>query len=1034
MGDGLGTPISETVRHAMHLFKGLGLAIAICLTNSPFSSPMVHTALDIHLSSTAIHIRPLPMLTTLLPVLDSFSSSPTCSSSSSPSPISTSHLTPGAPLVLAPYPTPAFYISTHARGAISNLLRGQFWDALTGLGASFVSPLPRPSSPCPTSSSLNPKSPSPVVSSTNAIQESFILTFILLHNPQGEPKGITALWPAHLTFIDTNPSRSHLTTLPDMPGTEMLLTPPRGSVTQPPEPSLPALSPSPIRRRSIALGQLDRWSRTQRSFRALELSSHKRVPGVPINAIAKTAAGYVESVAREREKERERANQERMRREREIKEGKAAVSGPSISANPSAGTSQIAQSPSGTAVAGSSAKTTADAARAGSSWNSVSANFFAKAVQGDVAHSFYPSPPDWDPVTSASGSAASEHPSVSGNPAVQSATTSTNVPSSDMQSQPNSNVAPPTVRDSLDLSGGINLGMGIDLNGMTMGINLGDTMGMMDVDMDTTGIMDGSFGSFADAFTDDDFNFFDTAPSVETIAVSDPLHRLGTDEGGVDGWLASELAGREQNPAVAHQLQHHNAVGVIQHVTPISVGVDVPVHESLLSHSIGGVQMSEDDGDLLPPAPDLMPSSPAKSPWSPWNPSTPSLELNTPSPLMVGKAAFEPIPFGSRHSVADGKYRKGKFTFLHTLPRTSSHLDFISGNPSSPNAAQEDGWKLRYDAITDPRVGVVNRLRGIKRKLPQKYQYPKSIKGRARDEEWESLYAQGEDSDALESSSSEEEDDIDAPEPGQEYDDDSSSCSHPSRPSTPPPPGLPLTATLLYFHFHHAHLLPLGFPMRPAYGDLFSNNDPPPAPMSVPTPVSPAAALGSATERNKIFELLAQAVAKEAVENDAWAEAWSLSRDACSTGYRTQIRREVSQTDLRRISELMREVDGLQVPLPLSEFLEHRELFSLLRDIERNGIDLGYIAFPDTAISGQRPAHGDKLELMLPPWLSIGRAGLVHHMLPPAVRFWEKEGLGPRGGSKDVVAFALFEEGDEMAELVAGWMERVSRAYSVSKT
>lgn len=52
-------------------------------------------------------------------------------------------------------------------------------------------------------------------------------------------------------------------------------------------------------------------------------------------------------------------------------------------------------------------------------------------------------------------------------------------------------------------------------------------------------------------------------------------------------------------------------------------------------------------------------------------------------------------------------------------------------------------------------------------------------------------------------------------------------------------------------------------------------------------------------------------------------------------------------------------------------------------------------------------------------------------MLPTAIRFWEKEGLGPRGGNKDVVAFALFEEGEDKEKLVQGWMERIGRVYSV---
>lgn len=52
-------------------------------------------------------------------------------------------------------------------------------------------------------------------------------------------------------------------------------------------------------------------------------------------------------------------------------------------------------------------------------------------------------------------------------------------------------------------------------------------------------------------------------------------------------------------------------------------------------------------------------------------------------------------------------------------------------------------------------------------------------------------------------------------------------------------------------------------------------------------------------------------------------------------------------------------------------------------------------------------------------------------MLPTAIRFWEKEGLGPRSGTKDVVAFALFEESDDRVALVEAWLERAGRVYAV---
>lgn len=79
----------------------------------------------------------------------------------------------------------------------------------------------------------------------------------------------------------------------------------------------------------------------------------------------------------------------------------------------------------------------------------------------------------------------------------------------------------------------------------------------------------------------------------------------------------------------------------------------------------------------------------------------------------------------------------------------------------------------------------------------------------------------------------------------------------------------------------------------------------------------------------------------------------------------------------------------------------------------------------------ESPESIAKLELLPSPKISIARAGLVHYMLPSVLRFWEKEGLGPRSGAKNVIAFALFE-GDDRAPLVASWLERVSRVYNVS--
>jgi mediator of RNA polymerase II transcription subunit 13 len=65
--------------------------------------------------------------------------------------------------------------------------------------------------------------------------------------------------------------------------------------------------------------------------------------------------------------------------------------------------------------------------------------------------------------------------------------------------------------------------------------------------------------------------------------------------------------------------------------------------------------------------------------------------------------------------------------------------------------------------------------------------------------------------------------------------------------------------------------------------------------------------------------------------------------------------------------------------------------------------------------------------------ISIGKGEAVIQILPTALRFWEKLGLGPRGGKKDVTAFVLFEDdGEERQQQVETWLADVSATYSVS--
>lgn len=75
----------------------------------------------------------------------------------------------------------------------------------------------------------------------------------------------------------------------------------------------------------------------------------------------------------------------------------------------------------------------------------------------------------------------------------------------------------------------------------------------------------------------------------------------------------------------------------------------------------------------------------------------------------------------------------------------------------------------------------------------------------------------------------------------------------------------------------------------------------------------------------------------------------------------------------------------------------------------------------------------DAIEQLEPPMFTVGKSDAVIHVLPTALRFWEKLGLGPRGGKKHVTAFVLFEDdGEERQRQVHRWLSNISATYTVS--
>jgi mediator of RNA polymerase II transcription subunit 13, fungi type len=64
--------------------------------------------------------------------------------------------------------------------------------------------------------------------------------------------------------------------------------------------------------------------------------------------------------------------------------------------------------------------------------------------------------------------------------------------------------------------------------------------------------------------------------------------------------------------------------------------------------------------------------------------------------------------------------------------------------------------------------------------------------------------------------------------------------------------------------------------------------------------------------------------------------------------------------------------------------------------------------------------------------ISAGKSDAIIQVLPSALRFWEKLGLGPKSGKKDVVGFVLFEaDGEERMQHMEAWLSCVSTTYTV---
>ncbi|KZT20613.1 hypothetical protein NEOLEDRAFT_831679 [Neolentinus lepideus HHB14362 ss-1] len=455
-----------------------------------------------------------------------------------------------------------------------------------------------------------------------------------------------------------------------------------------------------------------------------------------------------------------------------------------------------------------------------------------------------------------------------------------------------------------------------------------------------------------DVFTDDDFSFFDRpdpAPPPPPTLTIEPI--FGAQVGGTSAspWTAMDSL----------------------------AGTGIP--------GFGGGA----DGENIPP--ELDPSSPAGTPSAYSDPPTPAAAvqlvegLPSHQVLLGVPGIFEAIPFSPYHRLADEKYAMGKFAVVQS-PKDQNGEEMGMVCPFQTR----DGWRLRYDAVTDPRIGVVRQLRGVKRKSIEQgmRELKLSPSWIQEPEDWAPCTPADE--------GEQEEEEADE----QESDEDEQWMDEDSRPSTPPPSYLPLGPTLLATHFEHSQLLALSTALRPP-GSAVALTPAPPPPLSVPTPVSPAAAIGAASEKSKSLEAAALMFAREIVENPVWARACRLRARDEEMG--AGLAMEVWQSDVKLVRELVGRDKACFATMELKELFQ----------------------------DATKGASNSILQSLKPPLLTVSKSDLVIQMRPTALRFWAKLGLSPRSGKKNVTSFVFFEdESDVRVQQVKRWLEKVSLRYN----
>lgn len=757
-------------------------------------------------------------------------------------------LTPGTPINLLPYFTPAYFLN-HYSGSTSALIR-QFQTNLKGLGVGAW--------------------PAEITGTNADTSTQFIIAWVNVENKQGEEKGMMVVWPADLcvsvplSFKARNESenryayhRKHLSHIPELPAALQSSPIPAPAIV----PAQRGISPNETKVLSAGPSSSD-WGtspqnetspitsfpdlaalqakfkrpfvmKARSSFFAEMLHSHKALTNSwmrrqNVRRVSVCVGKYVDSVAKERERERER-----MRKEREAAAAQAQKDHTNHQFNASS-SAAVPLAPSNVASAAEDlvSRLAVERAPPAPVTPSITVNlqpltFPTPTLPPPMGFPHlppsYPSPPD-DTMKSV--------------PPIP--------PSSQQLTSVSTHDLPDDHQQPHD-SSGVEFGDAFGLEKIMTQFNM-----EFDQNMDSALTSTGQQASAVDPlhameldlsmFTDDDFNFFDdqTTNSInlavnqsnnsqEAMSTADPLSGLGisavfSDNSHTSGMFTGAMTTDAQaSPWSPSKFAEAFNTGASNFNTSFS-------------------------------APELVPPSPDKSVSSVSGPTTPDVLYISDAEAAQSWASnndepFNAIAFPDGIRNVDHKYKSGKFVM---------HFDGSTMDVDPPFSFSP------YADATDPRNGIVRKLIGKRKKRPEECKDSSTLSPSYEEHiEW-LTGAEGDSSDANSASEHDSEEEA-------SFEDGVTSTS---RPSTPLPSNLPSGPLLLATQFTHSALLPLSSNLRPPGAPFPVPDLASPVPNPVPTPVSPAAMLGAASEKSKSLESAARMLCHESVENRAWLEEW----------------------------------------------------------------------------------------------------------------------------------------------------------------